>query len=249
MNATFQNQPAGADVLTEAFDPGSAAEPRNLPDEAVWIAGSSSQEIALLADPNGRQSEATRALRTHILTSHRQRGRRALVVCAASRGEGCTSVAVNLAVALRQAGLKVLLIDADLRHPSLHHYFPPAWGAPGLHERLLAPETPLTRSIIRDAATGLSIMPAGKVTTDAPNLLFGDRLKPLLDVCQREFDATIIDTPPANSCSDARLISSIAGYSLIVAKRDASFLGDVKTLADELRRANAHVVGAVLNDA
>jgi protein-tyrosine kinase len=245
MNVTLRKPPAASKRPSVRSRP----EPWNLPAGAPHISVAPTYEIALIAEPAGRQSEAIRTLRTHILTSHRQRGRRALVVCAASRGEGCTRIAVNLAVALSQIGLKVLLIDADLRQPSAHRYFPPIQGAPGLYDRLLNPDAPLGRSIVADAETGLSVMPAGNISAEAPDLLSIERLRPLLDACQREFDATIIDTPPANVCSDARLISSVAGYSLIVAKDNTSFVGDVKALANELRGAHAHIVGAVLSEA
>jgi protein-tyrosine kinase len=216
--------------------------------KASGEAARATQEIALFADPAGRPSEAVRALRTGILTSHRGRGRRALAVCSASRGDGCTSVAVNLAVALSQTGLRVLLIDADLRKPSVHRYFPPIQGAPGLCERLQGADVSLSRSLVVDAGASLSIMPAGKVGLDAPDLLSVDRLRTLFDACQREFDFTIIDTPPANAYADARLISSIVGFALIVAKDNSSFVGDVKALANELRSVRAHIVGAVLSD-
>jgi Mrp family chromosome partitioning ATPase len=123
-------------------------------------------------------------------------------------------------------------------------------GAPaGLYECLLGTEASVTRSIALDAATGLSLMYAGETATDAPDLLSSDRFKSLMDFCLREFELTIIDTPPANACSDARLISSVLGYSLIVARRDHSFVADVKTLAEELRQDQARVIGTVLNEA
>jgi protein-tyrosine kinase len=246
MTATFR------DVFVASKRADNAARrthrPAQLTVRAAQGRDDRSPEIALLVDPNGPQSEATRALRAHILTSHHHRGRRALVVCAASEGAGCTQVAVNLAVALRQAGLKVLLIDADLRQPAVQRYFPSMSGSPGLYECLQWPDTVVPGSISTDPSTDLSIMPAGDLTREAPDLLSADRLKPLLDRVQREFDITIIDTPPANTCSDAGMISSVAGYSLIVARRDASFVSDVKTLASELRRNHAIIVGNVLNE-
>ena len=69
-----------------------------------------------------------------------------------------------------------------------------------------------------------------------------------MHVCLRQFDVTVIDTPPANSSSDARLIGSVAGYSLIVARRDKSFVSDIKTLSDQLKSDGVRVIGSVLND-
>ncbi|MBV9996644.1 MAG: CpsD/CapB family tyrosine-protein kinase [Caulobacteraceae bacterium] len=206
-------------------------------------------DLVMISDPAGPQAEAIRALRTHILTSHLQLGRRALVVCAPNPQAGCTFVAANLAVALSQIGARTLLIDGDLRDPSLQRFFPGQRpGAPGLYECLNGGAA-VSKTIVTDAATGLSVMYAGEAASDAPELLSSERFRALMDFCLREYDVTIVDTPPASRCADARLISSVVGYSLIVARRDHSFVAEAKTLADELRQDHALVIGAVLNEA
>ena len=70
-----------------------------------------------------------------------------------------------------------------------------------------------------------------------------------MNFCFRSFDLTIIDTPPANRSSDAGLVSAVAGYSLIVARKDKSFVADIKTLADQLGSDGVRVIGTVLNAA
>jgi Mrp family chromosome partitioning ATPase len=75
------------------------------------------------------------------------------------------------------------------------------------------------------------------------------RFRELLDFCLREYDMTIIDTPPANNSSDSRLIASLIGYCLMVARRDKSFVADLSTLSAELKMAGVQVVGSVLNEA
>jgi Mrp family chromosome partitioning ATPase len=64
----------------------------------------------------------------------------------------------------------------------------------------------------------------------------------------RDYDVTIVDTPPANTCADARRVSKVVGYSVIVAKRHVSFLNDLKALAGQLREDRAHVLGTVMNE-
>ena len=67
--------------------------------------------------------------------------------------------------------------------------------------------------------------------------------------CLREFDVTIVDTPPSNTSSDARQVGAVVGYGLIVTGRDQTFIEDVKTLAEQLQGVQARVIGTVLNKA
>lgn len=205
-------------------------------------------DIVLLSDPHGTEAEAIRTLRTHIIAGHIRDGRRGLAVCGASRGVGCSFVAVNLAVALSQIGNKTLLIDGDLRNPSVDAMIVPPAPVSGLHQCLSSAEIGFGDGIQHDILPGLSVMYSGGVAPNPQELLAGDRFKLLTDLCMRDYDVTIIDTPPGNSCADARLISSVVGYSLIVARRDGSFVNDQVTLARELRADRAQVLGTVLNE-
>ncbi len=90
---------------------------------------------------------------------------------------------------------------------------------------------------------------AGGVPANPQELLAGARFRSLTEFCLREFDATILDTPPANLCADARRVSTLIGYSLIVARRNVTYVDDVKTLVSQLEADRARVVGTVLNEA
>jgi len=206
--------------------------------------------MVTLTDPNGVQAEAIRAVRTHIMAQHISRGRRALAVCAPNRGVGCTFVAANLAAALSRIGVKVLLIDADLDNPSVNVLVKPARTRNGgLAGCLRSPTSGFNDHIDADVLPGLSIMYAGSVEGDSQELLASDRFRALLDFCLREFDVTIVDTPPSNISSDARQVTSVIGYGLIVAGRDRTFIHDVKTLSGQLEGVHAKIIGTVLNKA
>jgi Mrp family chromosome partitioning ATPase len=92
-------------------------------------------------------------------------------------------------------------------------------------------------------------MYAGHATANPQELLAGDRFRSLMKFCLREFDATIVDTPPANTSTDARRISAVAGYSLIVTQQNKTFVRDVSTLAGQLSADRAVVIGTVMNQA
>ena len=208
-----------------------------------------SPEIVMIAAPKGARAEAVRTLRTHIMAQHVEDGRRGLAICAASPGVGTTFTAVNLAFALAQIGVKVVLIDGDLRHSGVESFIRSSSPVPGLQQCLENDDVDLSGVIQSDVIENLSVMFAGGVSSRAQELLASDRFSNVVERCLRDFDVTIIDTPPANSCADARRISTVAGYSLIVARRHQTFVNDIKALAAQLREDRAQVVGTVLNEA
>jgi protein-tyrosine kinase len=207
-----------------------------------------SKFLITLTDQSAETTEAIRALRTHVMARHVQQGHRALAICAASEGVGCTFVAANLAVALSQIGLNTLLIDADMRNPSLADVF--SYPAPkGDLRKALSSDVNFNDCIEGDILPSLSLLFSTGPVADAQELLAGSRFESLMNYCLREFDATIVDTPPANKYSDARRVSSVVGYSLIVAQRNKSLINDIKNLTDQLRGDQAEVIGTVLNEA
>lgn len=206
-------------------------------------------DIVMLSEPHGVRAEAIRALRTHIIAQHLGEGRRALAVCAASAGVGCTFVAANLAVALSQVGVNTLLIDANLRQPSIQRLFGgPTPLAGGLGQCLADPAPRFGGFVATDLLENLSVMFAGAPVSNPQELLGGAAFQVLMQSCLREFDITIVDTPAANTYADARRIAAVVGYSLVVARRNISLVADIKTLIGELTIDHAHVVGTVLNE-
>ena len=205
--------------------------------------------LTTIFKPSDASAEAIRALRTHVMAQHVQRGHRALAVCAASKGVGCTYVAANLAVSMAQIGVQTLLIDANMRQPALDAVFHLPDTPEGLQQCLALPDESFNDFIEHDVVPGLSVIFAGGRAPDPQELLAGHRFDELMDFCLREFEATIIDTPPANLCADAQRISNIVSHSLIVARRNKSLVSDVKILAQQLRENHAQVIGTVLNEA
>lgn len=206
-----------------------------------------SDRAVLLSDPGSAAAEAIRALRTRVQSQHIQTGRRALAICGPTFDVGCTFVAVNLAIALAQVGVKTLLIDADLREPSAHTYFPRAPREPGLFECLLQPMAPAPEFIREDVLPNLDIMFAGAPDVSGHELLASDHFADVVNSCARDYDITILDTPPANNSADSLRISAVVGFSLLVARKDRTLVSDLRTLAAELGKEGVRAVGTVLN--
>jgi protein-tyrosine kinase len=205
------------------------------------------KSIVTLSDESSRTAESIRALRTHVMARHVSEGHRALAICAASQGSGCSFVASNLAVSLSQIGVNTLLIDADLRAPSIAKIFRYKSEKSDLRAALSSTMN-FNDCIERNVLPGLSVLFSAGRAPNSQELLASNRFKSLVDFCLREFDATIVDTPPANRYSDARRVSTVVGYSLIVARRNVSHVNDIKALAEHLRGDHATVIGTVLNE-
>jgi tyrosine-protein kinase Etk/Wzc len=203
--------------------------------------------VVVLSDPQGAAAEAIRALRTRVQSEHLQLGRRALAVCAASPGVGCSFVAVNLAVALAQIGVKTLLVDANLRSPAVHTYFGQDELTDGLATCLADREVSLDECVRRDVQPGLDVIPAGNVAGGTQELLAGARFAEIMNSCFRDYDMTIVDTAPARSSSDCLLVANGVGFALLVARKNKSFVSDLRTLSRQIRAERAEVIGTVLN--
>jgi protein-tyrosine kinase len=203
--------------------------------------------IVLVSDPDGAPAEAIRALRTRIQSQHLQVGRRALAICGPTPEVGCTFVAVNLAVALAQIGIKTLLIDGDLRSPAVQSYFDPPLAGGGLYECLRSLSDSVAEFTDENVLPNLDVLGAGHPDSTAHELLAGDNFADIINSCVRDYDMTIVDTPPANSCADGLRISTVTGFGLIVTRKNHTLISDVRVLADQLAKERARGVGTVLN--
>lgn len=207
-----------------------------------------SRQIVALSAPNSIQSESFGSLQTHLKAKHIGDGRRSLAICAATPGVGTSFVAVNLAMSFALAGLNTMLIDANMRNPGLEDYIAPERSLTGLRQGLGDPDLELADIIQSDVFPNLSLIYSGGIAPNPQELLSSRRMTELLDACLRDFDVTIVDTPPGNTSADARRIAMAVRYAMIVAKKNDSYVSDVKLLASELTSDRATVIGTFLND-
>ena len=202
--------------------------------------------LSLLTEPHSLAAEAVRALRTQIVARHVDAGRRALAMVAPTVDCGLTTLSINLAVALAQTGIRTLLVDADLRKPSITSALGIAGNA-GLSGVLNGQVPYLDDVIVRDVVANLAILPAGNCAEKPHELLASARFRQVVRETMREYDLTIYDTSPANLSPDAIAVANAAGYCAIASRRDHSYSNDVRTLSGQLNDAGTVVIGTVLN--
>lgn len=196
-------------------------------------------------------AEAFRSVLTSILFSSEDGKRpRVLVLTSVSPGEGKTTVATNLAIALAEINHRTLLIDADLRKPRIHELFEldvQRGLADVLNQRGELREGDLEGLVYESPVENLYVLPAGQATHASSSLLYSDRMVALLERMEREFDMLIIDTPPVGSLPDARILGRMADGVVFVVKAGQTTRDALLAARQRLASDGTRVLGAVLN--
>lgn len=205
-------------------------------------------DLVTLVEGRPTEAEAIRTARTHVIARHVEEGRRGLAICSPTEGTGCTFTATNLAVALSQVGISTLLIDSDLRKPGVDSLIRPPSPVAGLHQFLGTPDRQQSDFVQSDVLPNLSVLFAGGVSDQAQELLGGEAFRDLVDRCLRDYEFTVIDTPPSNASADALRTVSIVGYALIVARANVTRLKDLSVLSHQLQESGGRIVGSILNE-
>lgn len=229
-------------TIVEAAEPPAATPPGD--GERYEL----SPDLVTLTEGRPSEAEAIRTIRTHIMARHLEDGRRGLAVCAPTPGVGSSFTAVNLAVALSQAGVSTLLIDGDMRTPHLESYFRPSKPPRGLKQCLSEEDIRPSEVMHHDVLPNLSLIYAGGVEERAQELLATDSFRSLIERCLRDFEFTIIDTPAAKDVADSMRIASVIGYAIVVARANTTRAADLTDLVKQLKEDGAAVIGTVLNE-
>ncbi len=190
-------------------------------------------------------SEAVRTFRTGFILSQMDKPNQIIEVTSSVPSEGKTTTSSNLAFSLAQME-KVLLIDADMRKPSLCRRFNIPAYHPGLANFIAGTEK-FEDCLYIDEKSGLTIMPCGQVPPNPLELLASKRFGNMLEKLRNKFDKIVIDTAPTQAVSDSLVISQHADSVIYVVKADSTRLGMVKTGLGRLIEAKANIAGVVLN--
>lgn len=201
-----------------------------------------------LATLDGMSSvvEAYRMLRTSVLLSTAGNPPKTILITSSQPGEGKTTTAVNTAISLAQLGAKVLLIDADLRRPTVHKTFK-LQHARGLSS-FLSGRSRVEDMIIKLSVPNLSILPAGPIPPNPAELISSDRMKEMLRSLGETYDHIVIDSPPLINVTDPVILSTMVDGSIIVVQAGRSTKDLVRRARQELSGVGARVFGVVLNN-
>lgn len=194
--------------------------------------------------PKSYFAEAYRTLRTNIQYSSYDKKLKTVLVTSADNKEGKSTICGNLALSFAQNKRKVLLVDCDLRTPSLHKMFNVS-NVYGLTEVLLG--TKRIDEAVKNYNNKIDILPSGTISSDPSELLESDELIELLEVLKEKYDLIILDSSPVRVVSDAQILAAKVDGTILVAKKNKTKLENIKEAKDLLKRVGANLVGVVLN--
>ena len=207
--------------------------------EIIPLIDSPSAEFAFI--------EAYKNIRARIETMHARTGIKRVVISSAVEKEGKTTVSVNVALSLVQAGKKVILIDADLRKPSVNTKL-------GLHPRretglraILEGTSSLADSIIHDDIHRLDVILCGRTSQSPSELLASRRMVELLETLDTMYDYIIIDSPPSSFLTDSVLLSQMCELTLLVVKHDYLPREIIRKTIEDYMDAGTSIDGVILN--
>jgi len=202
--------------------------------------------LTTIVDPSSVITEQIKTIRTNINFAATDRNLRTLMVTSAMLGEGKSTVAANLAVEYANEGMKVLLVDADLRRPTIHKTF-------GLsnHRGLsswLGHQTTDINEAIQPTIDNLFIMTSGPKPPNPAELLGSQMMTDFLTTATRKLDLVIVDAPPILPVTDSQLLANKVDGTVLVVRQNVAQKAAVRDAVSDLKRSHAHILGAVLND-
>ena len=189
--------------------------------------------------------EAYNAIRTNLLFTQQGEKCPIFVVTSPTANNGKTINSINLAVSFAQMGKRTLLIDADMRTPTIHRMFSISVKN-GLSEILAGLTDNI--SVSKTDVENLSVLTAGKIPPNPAELLSSARMDKLLEFVKEHYDCVFIDTPPINLVTDSTIFAQkVTGYIVIV-KTDTTNTHDVKTTVTNIEQIDGNILGFILND-
>lgn len=191
-------------------------------------------------------AEAFKSIRTNVLFSSAEDGMRSIVVTSSGPGEGKSIVSSNIAVAMAQAGQRVLLIDGDMRRPRVHEIFG-CEQEPGLSNVLTGVSK--TADAIRRCPTvhGLWLLGSGHIPPNPAELLGSHRFRDFMGSLEGHFDWVVIDSPPVLVVTDSSIVGNQASGVVFVVGSDKTSRQAARAAVEQLDAANARIIGSVLN--
>jgi capsular exopolysaccharide synthesis family protein len=236
----------GREYLDDAIrDPQDIEAKLNLPVLGVVPEREDGAPLEALEDAKSDIAEAYHSIRTSIELSSNQGVPRSIVITSSSKSEGKSTSSFALARDFALLDRKVLLIDADLRRPSLHRLFNMTLAERGL-STALARLGSVDDAIVPTGVRNLSFLPSGPLPPDPASLFAGSAISEQLQYLMEKFDVVVIDGPPVLALADATQLSAAAHATVFVTEAGGAHFGQVRNAISRLQRAGGHLIGVIV---
>jgi capsular exopolysaccharide synthesis family protein len=201
--------------------------------------------LVTIVDPASVASEAYRSLRTSLLYAVVDKPLKVVLLTSPGPGEGKSTTCANLGTVLAQAGNNTLMIDADLRRPSLHKFFG-ARNFRGLMN-VLTDDNELSEVLV-EPLPGLKVAPTGPIPSNPSEILGSNRFAHLVEAARKEFDYVLIDSPPVGLVPDPVILATQADGVLLVLDAQGTRKDALRKGIRSLESVGANVLGTVMNN-
>lgn len=203
-------------------------------------------QLTTLTAPMSVVTEQVKTIRTNLNYAMVGKPLKTLMITSAIQGEGKSTVDSNLAVEYAKKGLQVLLVDADLRRPTIHQTFAIS-NQRGVSSWLSGQLTDVNEAIY-PVLDHLFVMPSGPKPPNPAELLASDRMTKFLTVATRKLDLVIVDAPPILPVTDARILAGQVDGTVLVVRQNFVEKVAVRQAVSALKNARAQLLGTILND-
>jgi capsular exopolysaccharide synthesis family protein len=204
------------------------------------------RSLVTLRQPKSPASEAFRTLRTNIDFSSFDKEIKTLMITSAVPGEGKSTTAVNLGIAMAVTGKRVLVIDADLRDPTQHRFFD-FDNRVGLTSLMINEELQLVNVVRKTEVNAFFVLTSGPIPPNPAEILTSQKMRKFVAGLTEVFDMVIVDSPPVTAVSDASILASYLDGVVLVVGSGAVAREVVLRARDQLQKVKANILGVVLN--
>lgn len=196
-------------------------------------------------DPKSPISEQYRTIRTNIQYSSVDQEQRVIMVTSSGPAEGKSTTVANLAVTFAQLGKKVLLVDADLRKPTVHYTF----GVNNLFgfTTVLTKQRPLESVVRETEIQDLYVLTSGPIPPNPAELLISKSMEQFIEEAKEQFDYILFDTPPLLAVADPQILANQCDGSILVVFSERTEIEQAKKAKELLENAHSKLLGVVLN--
>lgn len=204
-----------------------------------------SEAVAALYEPKGAIAEAYRTVRANLQFANLDKSKKTYMVTSAGPGEGKSTTVANLAVTMAMAGARTLVVDTDLRRPTIHKLF----GLSNVQgvTSVLAKQVALEGAIQKGRLPNLEMISSGPLPPNPAELLMSHQMADLVEALKIRYDIVVFDSPPVISVSDTLVLASLLDAVILVI-RSGGYPNDlIRQAKSQLDGVKAHIVGTLLN--